>query len=221
MWMPHLPDQPSSFRNTEWMIKGIEGVDSLVFNPHKWLFTNFDCSAYYVKDKDALIRTFQLVPEYLKSQVHTNANDYSNWGIQLGRRFRALKLWFVIRMFGVTGLQEKLRFHISLASDFEKRLLKTGNYEILAPRLFNLICFRFKPSRDFSEKQLDQLNEELLQAMNQTGKIYISHTRLNGKYALRFMIAQTRTGSENVEAAWQLLLEKSAELLRGTNNKPA
>jgi aromatic-L-amino-acid decarboxylase len=203
------------------MIEGIEGVDSLVFNPHKWLFTNFDCSAYFVKDKDALIKTFQLVPEYLKSQVHTNANDYSNWGIQLGRRFRALKLWFVIRMFGVKGLQEKLRFHIRLASDFENRLRKTGNYEILAPRLFNLICFRFNPSRQSVEPQLDQLNESLLQALNQTGKIYISHTRLNGKYTLRFMIAQTSTESENVEAAWKLLLEKSDELIRRTKNKPA
>jgi aromatic-L-amino-acid decarboxylase len=204
-----------------WMIRGIEDVDSFVFNPHKWLFTNFDCSAYFVKDRDALIQTFQLVPEYLKSQVHIHANDYSNWGIQLGRRFRALKLWFVIRMFGVKGLQDKLRFHIRLAAEFEKRLLKTGNYEILAPRLFNLICFRFNPSRHYTEHQLDRLNENLLQALNRSGKIYISHTRLNGMYALRFIIAQTNTGSENVEEAWQLLLEKSAELIRKTKTRPA
>jgi aromatic-L-amino-acid/L-tryptophan decarboxylase len=204
-----------------WMIRGIEGVDSFVFNPHKWLFTNFDCSAYFVKDRDTLIRTFQLVPEYLKSQVHMHANDYSNWGIQLGRRFRALKLWFVIRMFGVKGLQEKIRFHISLAADFEKRLRKTGDYEILAPRLFNLICFRLNPSLNFPENQLDQLNENLLQALNKTGKMYISHTRLENRYTLRFMIAQTNTGSENVEEAWQLLLEKSAELIKNNKIKPA
>jgi aromatic-L-amino-acid decarboxylase len=204
-----------------WMIRGIEDVDSFVFNPHKWLFTNFDCSAYFVKDKDALIRTFQLVPEYLKSQVHIHANDYSNWGIQLGRRFRALKLWFVIRMFGVKGLQEKIRFQISLAAEFEKRLLKAGNFEILAPRLFTLICFRFNPSRHYTEHQLDRLNENLLQSLNKTGKVYISHTKLNGRYALRFMIAQTSTDSENVEEAWQLLLEKSAELIRKDKIKPA
>ncbi|MBP1670000.1 MAG: aromatic-L-amino-acid decarboxylase [Bacteroidetes bacterium] len=204
-----------------WMIRGIEDVDSFVFNPHKWLFTNFDCSAYFVKDRDALIRTFQLVPEYLKSQVHMQANDYSNWGIQLGRRFRALKLWFVIRMFGVKGLQEKIRFHIRLAADFEKRLLEAGNYEILAPRLFNLICFRLNPSLNLHGDQLDRLNENLLQLLNKTGKLYISHTRLNNRYALRFMISQTNTGIENVEEAWQLLLEKSTEVIRENKIKPA
>ena len=195
-----------------WMIKGIAAVDSFVFNPHKWLFTNFDCSAYFVKDKNVLIKTFQLVPEYLRSQVHANANDYSNWGIQLGRRFRALKLWFVIRMFGVKGLQEKIRFHITLATEFEKRLMQTGNFEILTPRLFNLICFRFNPAGNLSEDQLDRLNENLLLAMNKTGRIYITHTRLKGRYTLRLMVAQTNTKIEHMEEAWQLLLEKSAEL---------
>ena len=195
-----------------WMIKGIEAVDSFVFNPHKWLFTNFDCSAYFVKDRDALIKTFQLVPEYLRSQIHVNANDYSNWGIQLGRRFRALKLWFVIRMFGVKGLQEKLRFHVSMAAEFERRLINTGNFEILAPRLFSLLCFRYHPVGNLDEEQLDRLNEQLLIALNATGRIYISHTRLKGRYTLRFMVAQTNTAMEHVNEAWQLLLEKSTEL---------
>jgi aromatic-L-amino-acid decarboxylase len=197
-----------------WMIKGIEEVNSFVFNPHKWLFTHFDCSAYFVKDKDALIKTFLLVPEYLRSQVHTHANDYSNWGIQLGRRFRALKLWFVIRMFGVRGLQEKLRLHIRMAAEFEKRLIQTGNFEILAPRLFNLLCFRYNPDGNLDEDQLNRLNEELLNAMNQTGRIYISHTRLKNRYTLRLMIGQTNTSMEHVEEAWQLLIEKSAELCK-------
>lgn len=195
-----------------WMIRGIEAADSFVFNPHKWLFTNFDCSAYFVRDKDTLIKTFQLVPEYLRSQVHAHANDYSNWGIQLGRRFRALKLWFVIRMFGVRGLQEKLRFHISMASAFEEWLNRSGNYEIMAPRLFNLLCFRYNPDSNLDDEQLDRLNEELLQAMNRTGRIYISHTRLNGRFVLRFMVAQTNTSMEHVEEAWKLLIEKSAEV---------
>jgi len=195
-----------------WMTKGIEAVDSFVFNPHKWLFTNFDCSAYFVKDRDALIKTFQLVPEYLRSQIHVNANDYSNWGIQLGRRFRALKLWFVIRMFGVKGLQEKLRFHISMAAEFERRLINTGNFEILAPRLFSLLCFRYHPEGNLDEEQLDRLNEELLNALNATGRIYISHTRLKGRYTLRFMVAQTNTAMEHINEAWQLLLDKSTEL---------
>ena len=102
-----------------YMLKGIEKADSFVFNPHKWLFTNFDCSAYFVKDSETLINTFKFVPEYLKSQIPEHVNDYSNWGIQLGRRFRALKLWFVIRSFGVKGLQEKVRHHIALARESE------------------------------------------------------------------------------------------------------
>ncbi|MBN2274754.1 MAG: aspartate aminotransferase family protein [Bacteroidales bacterium] len=203
-----------------WMIKGIEAADSFVFNPHKWLFTNFDCSAYFVRDKDALIKTFQLVPEYLKSQVHGHANDYSDWGIQLGRRFRALKLWFVIRMFGVKGLQEKLRYHISLAVEFEKWLLQAGDYEIMAPRLFNLLCFRYNPSGDLSEDELDLLNENLLKEMNNTGKVYITHTRLKGKYCLRLVIAQTNTTMEHVEQAWQLLIDKSVQIINSGKINP-
>jgi aromatic-L-amino-acid/L-tryptophan decarboxylase len=200
-----------------WMIKGVEYADSFVFNPHKWLFTNFDCSAYFIRDSETLIRTFQLVPEYLKSQVFAQANDYSNWGIQLGRRFRALKLWFVIRMFGVTGLQEKLRYHINLAAEFENRLKRTGEYEIMAPRIFNVVCFRFNPSRHFNDIIIDQLNENLLMEMNKTGKVYMTHTRLNGKYTLRIVIAQTNTKKEDMDEAWQLLLQKSAEFKRKLN----
>ena len=195
-----------------WMTKGIAAVDSFVFNPHKWLFTNFDCSAYFVKDRESLIKTFQLVPEYLKSQIHPNANDYSNWGIQLGRRFRALKLWFVIRMFGVKGLQEKLRFHVSLARDFEAEIIRSGRYEMMAPRIFNMVCFRFRPDESLSEAELDRLNENLLLAMNKTGKVYLTHTRLNGKFTIRIVIAQTYVSKQHVEEAWEVLTEKSNEI---------
>ena len=134
------------------LAKGIEYADSFVMNPHKWLFTNFDCSAYFVKDKGALIRTFEIMPEYLKTQHDNVANNYRDWGIQLGRRFRALKLWFVIRSFGVNGLQSKLREHIKLAEYAENMLVESGKFEILAPRLFNVICFRFVPSIDLCNR---------------------------------------------------------------------
>ncbi len=195
-----------------WMIKDIEHVDSFVFNPHKWLFTNFDCSAYFVRDAEALINTFKLVPEYLKTQIKAEVNDYSNWGIQLGRRFRALKLWFVIRSFGIKGLQDKIRFHIQLAEKFENKLVSTGNFEILAPRLFNLVCFRYRPDNNMTDKQLDQLNEKLLHELNKTGKLYLSHTRLNNRYVVRMAIAQTNTNTEHVEEAFDLIIQKSKEL---------
>jgi aromatic-L-amino-acid decarboxylase len=125
---------------------GIEQADSIVFNPHKWLFTNFDCSAYFVKDSDLLLNTFKLVPEYLKTQIPDHVNDYSNMGIQLGRRFRALKLWFVIRSYGLRGLQEKLRYHIAIAGELKSWIEKHPDFELLAPVTFNLVCFRFHPA---------------------------------------------------------------------------
>ncbi len=199
-----------------WMIKGVEHADSLVFNPHKWLFTNFDCSAYFVKDPETLINTFKLVPEYLKTQIKAEVNDYSNWGIQLGRRFRALKLWFVIRSFGVRGLQDKLRFHIQLAEELEKKLVSTGNFEMLAPRLFNLLCFRYKPEAGMSDDILNQLNETLLHELNKTGKLYMSHTRLNGRYALRISVAQTNTDAVHAEEAYNLIIQKAKEIFYNT-----
>ncbi len=131
----------------KWMIKGIERVDSFVFNPHKWMFTNFDCSAYYVKDKEALIKTFSINPEYLRTKTEGEVNNYRDWGIQLGRRFRALKLWFVIRNFGLEGLREKIRYHISLAEELEQKIFESENFEMVTARTLNLLCFRYKPQR--------------------------------------------------------------------------
>jgi aromatic-L-amino-acid/L-tryptophan decarboxylase len=194
-----------------WMIKGIEKADSIVFNPHKWMFTNFDCSAYFVRDPDTLINTFKLVPEYLKSQLHEHVNDFSNWGIQLGRRFRALKLWFVIRSFGVQGLQEKLRYQIKLALWLKGEMQKSGNFDILAPVSLNLICFRYHPAGMDSEEQLNTLNEKILLALNGTGKMYITHTKLKGKYTLRFAASQTYVREEHVRQAWDIIRQKAQE----------
>ena len=189
----------------KWMIEGIEQADSFVFNPHKWMFTNFDCSVYYVKDKDALINTFSIQPEYLKTKTAGKVNDYRDWGIQLGRRFRALKLWFVIRNFGVQGLKEKIRNHIELAEEFENLIIQSKDFEIVTPRTLNLVCFRYKPQNILDEQQLNNLNESLMQKTNKSGKLFITHTKLNGKYTLRLVIGQTRVTKSNVLNAWKLI----------------
>jgi aromatic-L-amino-acid decarboxylase len=190
-----------------WMIEGIEHADSLVFNPHKWLFTNFDCSAYFVKDSETLINTFKLVPEYLKTQIPEHVNDYSNWGIQLGRRFRALKLWFVIRSFGIHGLQEKLRAQLAVAQELKTWVTEHPDFELMAPVLFNLVCFRFHPTDLHDEGRLDKLNELLLLKVNGSGSMYISHTRLNGRYTLRLHNSQTHVERQHVVKAWDRILE--------------
>jgi aromatic-L-amino-acid decarboxylase len=195
-----------------WMLKGIEQADSFVFNPHKWLFTNFDCSAYFVKDSESLINTFKLVPEYLRSQIPDHVNDYSNWGIQLGRRFRALKLWFVIRSFGLSGLQQKLRHHIALARELQNWIEKHEHFELLAPVTFNLVCFRFHPRGVDSTTDLNRLNEQLLLAVNHTGKMYITHTKLKEKYTLRMVTGQTQVELLHVQKAWNLILEKASSV---------
>ncbi len=194
-----------------WMIEGIKQADSFVFNPHKWLFTNFDCSAYFVKDKEALLRTFEILPEYLKTRTYGHVNDYRDWGIPLGRRFRALKLWFVIRSFGLTGLQEMLREHIRLATMIREKVAEDPAFELMAPVPLNTVCFRYNPGGQ-EEKALDKKNIALLEQLNSSGKVYFTHTRVHGKYTLRFMIGQTHTRKSHVEKAWELIREYSRKL---------
>ncbi|MFH1120496.1 MAG: pyridoxal-dependent decarboxylase [Bacteroidota bacterium] len=188
------------------LAKGLEYADSYVFNPHKWMFTNFDCSAYFVRDPEILIRTFEILPEYLKTRTRGQVNDYRDWGVALGRRFRALKLWFVIRNFGVEGIRGKMRKHLELAKWLENEIRNSGNFELLAPVLFGLVCFRFNPAGK-KEDEINQMNEKLLQQLNTSGKIYLTHTKLNGKYTLRMVIAQTNTEAVHVEDAWKLIRE--------------
>jgi aromatic-L-amino-acid/L-tryptophan decarboxylase len=189
-------------------LKGVEFADTFVFNPHKWMFTNFDCSAYFIKDKNSLLNTFEIIPEYLKTRSDSIVNNYCDWGIPLGRRFRALKLWFVIRSFGVNGLREKIRYHLKLAEMFYDRVNKSEEFEILAPLTANLVCFRFKP-KNKSEEELNSINENLMQKINDSGKMYISHTKLNGRYTLRMVIAQTYVEEKHVLEAWEILKEFS------------
>ena len=189
----------------QWMANGLDMADSFVFNPHKWLFTNFDCSAYFIKDKNILINTFTILPEYLKTKTTGKVNDYRDWGIALGRRFRALKLWFVIRDFGVQGLQERLRYHIQLAKNLEEKIKTHKDFELMTKRNINMLCFRYHPKNISIEKKLNQLNEQLLHSLNQTGKIFLTHTKINDRYTLRLVIGQTNVTESNVNKAWQLI----------------
>lgn len=200
------------------MTEGIENADSIVFNPHKWLFTNFDCSAYFIKDKDTLVKTFRLVPEYLRTESGDEVNDYSDWGIQLGRRFRALKLWFVMRSFGTDGLQEKIKGHISYARHFGEEIVKTNKFRLLAPVNFSLVCFQYIPDKTMKQSDLNALNEKLLQRINSSGKIYLSHTRLRGDFTLRLHTSQTNVTLHHVEEAIDFIQKTADELNYGAGN---
>lgn len=191
----------------KWMIKGIKSADSFVFNPHKWMLTNFDCSAYFVKDEEALVKTFEIMPEYLKTNEKEEVKNYRDWGIPLGRRFRALKLWFVIRSYGIEGIQSKIRNHIKLAADLEQKISLHPNFELLAPRSLNLLCFRYNPNSDLDIEELNKLNQNILESLNATGKMFITHTKLHGKYVLRILIGQTEVNKSHVDAAWELILK--------------
>lgn len=187
------------------LIDGIELADSFVFNPHKWLFTNFDCSAYFVKDKESLLKTFEILPEYLKTKEGSVVNNYRDWGIPLGRRFRALKLWFVIRSYGIDGLQSKIRAHIAMAQNLAKKISASKDFELLAPVVLNAICFRYHPKDLHDLEELNQLNKNLLEALNATGKMYLTHTKLKGIYTLRLVIGQTEVQQHHVDTAWDLI----------------
>jgi aromatic-L-amino-acid decarboxylase len=188
----------------QWMLDGREFIDSFVFNPHKWMFTNFDCSAYFIKEPAYLIKTFEILPEYLKTRSRGKVNDYRDWGVQLGRRFRALKLWSVIRMYGVEGLREKIRYHIKIASRLAELISNEPDFEILAPVVINVVCFRYRPEGG-NDDTLNRLNETLNHRLNDTGKIYLTHTVINGKYTLRMVTGQTNVTTEHVEKAWDLV----------------
>ncbi len=182
------------------LFKGCERADSLVTNPHKWLFTPFDLSILYCRHTDLLKRAFALVPEYLKTdEAVTNQMDY---GIQLGRRFRALKLWFVIRYFGQNGLIDRIREHCRLAQLLASWIEKSDDWELVAPVSFALVCFRACPK---TIENLDALNEKLMNEINASGEAYLSHTKLNDKYTLRLSIGNIRVEQRHIEKVWNLL----------------
>jgi aromatic-L-amino-acid decarboxylase len=188
------------------MQNGIEFADSYVFDAHKWLFTNFDCSCYYVADRSQLINALSITPEYLRNTATESGavTDFRDWHVPLGRRFRALKLWFVIRHYGVEGLQFHIRQHIELAQWLAAEIKKDARFELAAPPSLNLVCFRLKAS--------DEKNQQLMTRLNNSGKMYLSHTRLNGRYVIRLCVGQTRTERRHVEQAWELIKAEAGKL---------
>jgi aromatic-L-amino-acid decarboxylase len=195
------------------ILDGIGYADSFVFNPHKWMFTNFDCSAYFCKDPKALTSTFEILPEYLKTGVDRRVKNFRDWGIPLGRRFRALKLWFVIRHFGARGLQAKVRSHIQLAKEFESWIRKDPRFEVMAPVTINVVCFRYHPSdRAITEAGLKKINQALMDELNRSGGMFLTHTKLKGQFTLRLCIGQTNTTENQVRRAWQSLQAAVADL---------
>jgi aromatic-L-amino-acid decarboxylase len=189
---------------------GWEEADSIVFNPHKWLFTQFDCSAYFVKDPGQLIATFGANPEYLKWSADDQVANFRDWGIPLGRRFRALKLWFVIRDFGVDGLRHLIREHIRLAGLVRTLVEGEKEWEVMAPGPFGLVCFRYRPEgMAIDDPKVDEVNRELLARVNGSGKALLTHTVLKGRYAIRWSIGSLQVTERHVRETWDLLQESS------------
>jgi len=185
---------------------GLELADSYTFNPHKWMFTNFDCNCFYVADRKALIQTLSVLPEYLRNKATESGAviDYRDWQIPLGRRFRSLKLWFVIRHYGIEGLQYHIRRHVELAQQFAEWVRKDNRFELAVPAPLNLVCFRHKGG--------DKINQTLMDHLNRSGDLYLTHTRLNDRLTLRFCVGQTNTASRHVEHAWKRIQEEAANL---------
>lgn len=199
------------------LMKGIEMADSFVFNPHKWLFTNFDCTAYFVKDKKVLLNTFSILPEYLKTASDGLVNNYCDWGIPLGRRFRSLKLWFVMRYYGMSGLQKLLRFHIDLAMWLEKEIKNNRDFELVVPRSMNLICFRYVPKELENLEEVNAINEQLMHRLNAKGKLYLTHTKIHDRYTLRMSIGQTNVAHSHIKNAWDAIKEEAKGIINSKN----
>ena len=176
---------------------GVEFADSYNFNPHKWMGANFDCSCFWVADRKALIQTLSILPEYLRNQATESRAviDYRDWHIQLGRRFRSLKLWFVIRHYGIEGLQHNVREHVRLAHQFAEWVQNDNRFELAAPVPLNLVCFRHKGG--------DAMNQTIMDRLNQSGDLFLTHTKLEGKLTLRLSIGQMNTKVQHVEKAWK------------------
>jgi len=186
---------------------GVERADSFVMNPHKWLGVHFDCSAYFVREVPALLRSFAASPEYLRTTHDQAVVNFRDWGLQLGRRFRALKLWFVIRSHGVEGLRAMIRRHIAMSRAFADRVTETAGWELLAPVPLGLVCFRHRPAGMEDGPALDEHNRRVLAAVNASGRVWLTHATLRGHYTIRLALGHVGTTQEAVDEAWRLLRE--------------
>ncbi len=190
----------------EHILDGAGSADSIVLNPHKWLFTPFDLSVLYTRHMDVLRSAFSLTPDYLQTTEVSPVRNLMDTGVQLGRRFRALKLWMVLRHFGAEGLRARLSEHMRLARLFAGWVDASPDFERLAPVPFSVVCFRSIPPALISdEAALDAHNEKLLDSINRTGSVFLSHTRLNGRYCLRLAVGNLHTTEQHVAQAWELL----------------
>jgi aromatic-L-amino-acid/L-tryptophan decarboxylase len=192
-----------------WIHEGIELADSYCFNAHKWMFTNFDCDCFYVADRAALIQTLSVLPEYLRNKATESGAviDYRDWHIPLGRRFRALKLWFVIRHYGLNGLRHHIERHVQLAQQFAAWVKADANFELAAPVPLNLVCFRHRGG--------DAVNQAIMNRVNQSGEMFLTHSRLNDRLTLRLCVGQAKTEIRHVQHAWREIREAAA----GEKNK--
>ena len=192
---------------------GWERADSIVFNPHKWMFTPFDASLLLFRDGEAYRDAFSIVPDYLKTPVSKEAHNFNEYGIQLGRRFRALKLWMLIRYFGAAGIADRIREHCRMAREFAGWIEAHDEWELLAPVPFSTVCFRYRPPAE-PDLDLDRLNESVLGGVNDSGRFYLSATRLRGAYALRVSLGNPRAGAHHVRECWELLQATAAQAPR-------
>ncbi|HEX5580426.1 MAG TPA: pyridoxal-dependent decarboxylase [Gemmatimonadaceae bacterium] len=193
------------------LLEGVDGADSLVVNPHKWLFTPTDCSAFFTRRPEVLKGAFSLVPEYLVTTAPEDVVNLMDYGVQLGRRFRALKLWFVIRAFGAEGLAERIRFHCALAQEFAGWVDDAPGWERMAPTPLSVVCFRHAPEGT-TEEERNALNAAILERVNASGRVYLSHTKLGDAYTLRLAVGNLRTERRHVAEAWALLREAAGAL---------
>jgi aromatic-L-amino-acid/L-tryptophan decarboxylase len=186
--------------------EGLDNADSYCFNPHKWLLVNLDCDCFYVADRSALIGALSVLPEYLRNAASESGAviDYRDWQVPLGRRFRALKLWFVIRHYGADGLRRHIRAHVELTTELAAWIDADLDFELAAPVMLNLVCFRYRAS--------DEVNERLLERLNSSGDLYLTHTKLDGKFTLRMAIGSPQTSADHVRAAWDRIKKESTAL---------
>lgn len=191
---------------------GLERADSLVVNPHKWLMTPMDCSVLWTRHPDVLRRAFSLTPEYLRTSEQDVALSYSDYSFQLGRRFRALKLWFVLRAFGLEGIRARLRHHCDLAQRFAGWVEAASGWELRAPVGMSAVCFRYRPADVTRDTDLEVVNAAILERVNRSGEVFLSHTKLAGEYVLRVAVGNLRTNETHLARAWGLLQEAAAAI---------
>src|SRR5690606_21237090 len=184
---------------------GIEAADSIVFNPHKWLGVPMECSAHFVRDPASLVQTLAIQPEYLKTHGRDGIVNFSEWSVQLGRRFRALKLWFLIRAYGLDGLRARIRDHVAWAGELAESIAAEPDFELASPPVLSLFSFRYRPAGLSSPQAIDSLNETLLDAITDDGSPYLTATRLDGRLVIRFQVGPFDTTREDVDDAWRAI----------------